>query len=186
MPTVFFISDLHLGHKRILEFSPSRKGTTIAEHDHWLKEQWNSVVKPHDLVWVLGDVAFGTEPLKILAEMNGHKNLVRGNHDKLNTQTYLKYFNNVYGLVKKYNLWLSHAPIHELSLRDRVNVHGHVHANSVRRVIPEDVFPLDSMAPRRNCIVERPLDPRYFNVSVEALDGVPISLGEINERLGLK
>lgn len=167
MPTVFFISDLHLGHKRILDFSPSRGGTTVQEHDLWIKEQWNSVVKPSDLVWVLGDVAFGTEPLKILKEMNGYKNLVRGNHDKLDTTTYLKYFNNVYGLVKKYNYWLSHAPVHEGSLRDKVNIHGHVHSNSVKKSL-EDV-----------------LDPRYFNVSVEALDGVPISLGEINRRLGV-
>lgn len=166
MSNIFFISDLHLGHKRILEFSPCRGGSTIEEHNQWLIEQWNSVVKKGDLVWVLGDVAFGTEPLKLLEKMNGYKNLVRGNHDKLDTQTYLKYFNHVYGLVKKYNFWLSHAPIHEGSLRDRVNIHGHVHSNSVK--------------------TGGQLDLRYFNVSVEALGGVPIGLGEINKRLEIK
>lgn len=148
----FFISDLHLGHKNIIKFADGhRQGTTIEEHNEWLVTQWNSVVGKADRVYVLGDVVFGAENLKYLDRMKGQKFLVRGNHDKNDIQILLKYFNNIYGLLRYKGYWLSHAPIHPSSLRDCFNVHGHVHQHS-----------LD--------------DYRYINVSVEAVQGVPISL----------
>jgi calcineurin-like phosphoesterase family protein len=162
------ISDLHLGHKRILEFSPTRQGPSLDDHNQWLINQWNKVVSDNDMVWVLGDVAFSQESLDLVRQLKGHKNLVRGNHDKLSTQTYLKYFNNVYGIFNLYHdFWLTHAPIHPNELRGKVNIHGHVHYNSIKT---ED----------------GKLDPRYFNVSVEALNGIPISLTQIREQLQLR
>lgn len=156
MSQVFFISDLHIGHKRILEFSPMRSGTTIDEHDEWLVTQWNSAVRPKDRVWVLGDVCFNIEKLNYLARMHGRKTLIRGNHDGFHAMEYLKYFDEVLGLHKQYGFWLSHAPIHVAQLRDRPNIHGHMHHHK-----------LD--------------DPRYINVSVEQINGVPISLDKIRE-----
>lgn len=161
----FFIADLHLDHKRILEFSPTRKGSSIAEHNQWLLDNWNKVVKPEDTVWVLGDVCFSQESLKLIGQLNGHKNLVRGNHDKLSTSSYLQYFNNVYGIVKLFGeFWLTHAPIHPNELREKINIHGHVHYNSIKNEQGE-------------------LDRRYVNVSVENISGIPISLTEIKRRL---
>lgn len=153
----FFISDLHLGHKAIMNFSrPWREGSDVLEHNEWIVKQWNSVVRKNDMVWVCGDVIFGQDNLWYLHRMHGHKNLVRGNHDTLSTATYLKYFNNVYGLIKVDRFWLSHAPIHPAELRGRNNIHGHVHHNSIP-------------------------DARYINVSVENLAGVPISLTRLLE-----
>lgn len=160
MSEVFFIGDLHFGHKRILEFSPERGGTNIDEHNEWIISQWNSQVAKHDTVWVLGDVAFSASALELVGRLKGHKQLVRGNHDTQSTEAYLKYFNNVFGLVKKYGFWLSHAPIHPAELRDKPNIHGHVHAKSIR-------------------LPDGSLDSRYFNVSVENINGVPIALSEI-------
>jgi calcineurin-like phosphoesterase family protein len=154
MSEVFFIGDLHLGHKNILEFSPQRGGTTIDEHNEWIIQQWNSVVRKNDMVWVLGDVAFSAAALELVNRLRGYKQLVRGNHDTQSTEAYLKYFNNVFGLVKKHGLWMSHAPIHPDELRGKRNVHGHVHLKSIQ-------------------------DERYINVSVEAVNGVPKSLSEI-------
>lgn len=164
MSNVFFISDLHLGHKRILEFSPNRGGITVDEHDEWIVTQWNSVVQKRDLVWVLGDVCFDPEKLYLLSAMKGQKYLVRGNHDKMDFRYYLNHFRDVYGLVKKYGFWLSHAPVHPIELRGKRNIHGHVHNKSV---IAEDGG----------------LDERYINVCVEALNGVPMSLDQLR---GLK
>ncbi len=154
----FFISDLHLGHKNILNFSPQRGGTTIAEHDEWIISQWNSVVNKGDTVWVLGDVAFTDDALKLIPKLNGQKMLVRGNHDTQNAKVYLQYFQNIYGLIKRHGVWLSHSPIHPAELRGRFNVHGHVHHNTIP-------------------------DPRYINVCVEALNGVPMSLEQLKTRL---
>ena len=47
-----------------------------------LIENWNSVVGPNDLVFHLGDFAFGGAEIwnKTLPRLNGHKVLILGNH----------------------------------------------------------------------------------------------------------
>lgn len=153
---IFFISDLHLGHKNIMEYSKGfRCGQTIQEHDDWLVSKWNSVVTKNDAVYVLGDVAFGHKNLERLNEMKGQKFLIRGNHDAGDLSIFSKYFQNIYGLLKYKGYWLSHAPIHPCSLRDEFNIHGHLHTHK-----------LD--------------DLRYINVCVEHSNGIPISLEAIN------
>ena len=160
--STFFISDLHLGHTNILKYEPSRQGETIDEHDDWLVEQWNSAVKgPKDLVWVLGDVCFDITKLPILSKMNGRKNLILGNHDEFNMTEYQKYFESIYGLHHRYGLLLSHAPIHNTSLRGKFNIHGHVHSRGLE-------------------------SNNHFNVCVETLNGVPAKLDEIKWMRSLK
>lgn len=90
-----FISDLHLGHKQIAEFSgPWRGGVkTMEEHEHWLIEQWNQVVSKRDVVFVLGDVCFDKEKLPLLRKLKGTKHLLIGNHDKFSAEVYKLYFN---------------------------------------------------------------------------------------------
>lgn len=162
MSKKYVISDLHLGHKKILEFSGTlRGGTTPEEHDQWIIDQWNSVVTKHDLVYVLGDVAMNAEALKLVKQLKGTKHLVRGNHDVESLQKYLEYFATVYGLhLYKGAFWMSHAPIHPQELRGRLNLHGHSHQNSI----------LDGNG--------NP-DPRYINACIEMSYGVPQSLDDL-------
>lgn len=167
MSNVFFISDLHLGHKKILEFSPMRGGTCNHSHSDWLVDQWNSVVGKRDVVWVLGDVCFDKNHLKYLKKMNGHKHLILGNHDEFSFEVYRQYFNKIHSLVKYKGFWLSHAPIHPDELRGKINIHGHVHNKTISITTPyyNDLMRSD--------------DNRYFNVCVEANLGVPVSLESI-------
>lgn len=160
----YVISDLHLGHKNILKYSgPLRGGTTSEEHDAWIIEQWNSVVRKSDLVYLLGDVAFNEEALKKVGRLKGQKLLVRGNHDVLSTNKYMPYFTNVHGLYSHRGVfWLSHAPIHPAELRGRFNIHGHVHQNSI--------------------LLDNEPDPRYINACVEMSYGIPQSLDELFEK----
>lgn len=158
---VYFISDLHLGHKNILKFSPERGGTDMQSHSEWLVSQWNSVVTKQDLVWVLGDVCFDSKHMFYLKQMHGSKHLILGNHDKFTLKEYFQYFNKVHGFMGYKKAWLSHAPVHPNSLRNKINIHGHLHQGYVRH---EDGT----------------LDRDYFNVSVEALGGVPINYNQIN------
>ena len=51
----FYISDLHFGHTNCLAFD-NRPFSTIAEHDAELIRRWNSVVRPGDIVYILGDM----------------------------------------------------------------------------------------------------------------------------------
>jgi len=169
---VFIISDLHLDHKRILDFSgTTRYGHNVHEHDEWIIAQWNSVVRKRDVVKVLGDVAFSREGLAKCARLNGTKHLTMANHDKYPVEEYMKYFKIKPGLESYKGFWLSHCPIHPCELRGKKNIHGHVHMNSVTYTKPE--FGGGYAA-----------DPDYINVCVEAVDGVPVLFDDIKEKHG--
>lgn len=164
MSTIFFISDLHLGHESVLKWARDyRDGDTIEEHDQILIDKINSTVGKRDLLYILGDVTLKSkrDNLSLLNQIPCQKFLVRGNHDTRPLNEYLKVFRDVYGVLYKKGHWLSHAPIHPKELRNRPNIHGHVHTNSIRRFFT--------------------YDQRYINVCVEALNGYPLSLDEIRD-----
>lgn len=171
---VWFTSDLHFGHKRIAEF----RKEVLSEEDNRAKIcwDWEDLVTKRDDVYILGDVAFTEETLDEVGSLPGRKFLVRGNHDELDTQTYLKYFTEVYGLKKYKEFWLSHAPIHPNELRGKINLHGHVHYESIRK--PYNLI-ID---------IKPELDTRYLNLCVENLwkMGYPslISLQQIRDIYG--
>ena len=52
---VFITSDLHFGHDKAFLYAP-RGFSTITEHDATVISNWNSVIAPEDIVYVLGDV----------------------------------------------------------------------------------------------------------------------------------
>ena len=54
------MSDTHFGHKNVIT-SDSRPFEDVAEMDEALIENWNSVVKPGDTIYHLGDFAFYSE-----------------------------------------------------------------------------------------------------------------------------
>lgn len=160
--SVYFIGDLHLGHKNIMKFG-QRDFSSIEEHDQELMDRWNSTVKRQkDLVWVLGDVAMSMESLKLLSSFTGRKVLVIGNHDRFDTQVYLKYFEKVVSFERRYHgLIMTHIPIHpnELQYRTwRFNIHGHIHDSN-----------------------KFPYDPKYINVNADQVNLTPVKLETIQE-----
>lgn len=82
MPNTFFISDTHFFNDNIIRYC-NRPFANAEEMNAALIHNWNSVVKPEDTVYHLGDFVMGrtdgVEP--ILSQLNGHIVLVRGNHD---------------------------------------------------------------------------------------------------------
>ena len=158
MSMVAFLADLHLGHRTILKHCPQRGGRTVDAHDMWVIEQMLSInPTKRTLWWVLGDVAMDITCLELLNKVPGRKRLVLGNHDRFQSQVYLKYFESVHGMVKKYDMWLTHAPLHPKELRGKPNVHGHCHVEQIE---------------------EMP----YYNVAMERLPNMrPITLEELRE-----
>lgn len=78
-------SDLHFGHKNILKFCPDTR--PFSDLNHMIEAivlEWNSLVKPTDVVFHLGDFSFlGLEATTaILKRLNGTIVFVMGNHDK--------------------------------------------------------------------------------------------------------
>ena len=79
---VWFTSDLHFWHKNICKYC-NRPYNTIEEMNQSIIDNWNSVVKEDDTVYLLGDMGFcGIEKLRVLmSQLKGHIRLVQGNHD---------------------------------------------------------------------------------------------------------
>jgi calcineurin-like phosphoesterase family protein len=161
MSKKWIISDLHLGCSRTYQWAGVlRSGSNTDEHDEWLINQINSVVKKGDLLYMVGDICMTEEAFKKLGRIKGQKILIRGNHDIYATQRYLEYFQQVHGLLKfKGTFWISHAPIHPQELRGCINIHGHLHQHLI--------------------LLDGQPDPRYVNVSVERTFGVPQSLDDL-------
>ena len=82
--TVFFTSDMHYGHVRIIELAgrPFPDVDTMNAH---MVQQWNSVVADEDTVYVLGDGWMGKleETLGLVPNLKGKIKLVPGNHDRV-------------------------------------------------------------------------------------------------------
>lgn len=79
----FFTSDPHFGHDNIIKYC-NRPFARALDMDEAIIQNWNSVVKEEDEVWVLGDMFFCSEvrAIEILNRLNGKIILQFGNHDK--------------------------------------------------------------------------------------------------------
>ena len=84
MPKTFFTSDLHFGHKNIIRFD-NRPFTSIEEMDKVLIANWNKRVSAEDTVYILGDISWYNDDktAEIFTSLNGHKILIKGNHDRV-------------------------------------------------------------------------------------------------------
>ena len=137
MSQVYFNSDLHLGHARVLEFHDYARSKamggikTIQEHDEMIYDLWNDTVKKRDTIYILGDVGFDLSRIKSLP---GTKKLLLGNHDQRKASEYLEIFDEIIGPIKYKKHWLSHFPIHESELWGRPVIHGHTHSTGDKYV----------------------------------------------------
>lgn len=77
--TVWFTSDTHFGHARIIELA-NRPFESVEHMDKEMIRLWNEVVQPNDIVYHLGDFAFA-DHTPYLEQLNGTKYLLKGNHD---------------------------------------------------------------------------------------------------------
>jgi calcineurin-like phosphoesterase family protein len=94
---IFFTSDTHFGHQNIIRYC-DRPFESVDEMNKELIKRWNDTVKPNDIVFHLGDVAFGGSGLfeEIIPQLNGQKYWILGNHDYKNIRpAYRNYFVDV-------------------------------------------------------------------------------------------
>jgi len=162
------ISDTHLFHENILKFTDKegkkiRSFSSIKEMNECILEKWNSVVKPGDIVYHLGDVFIGDSGsfLKLWPKFHGRKRLILGNHDDARFLSQGALFQKVqlWRLWKEEKLIFSHIPLHRSSIDEGnregfINVHGHIHQNS------------------------SPEGP-YKNVSCEVVDYTPVNIEDL-------
>lgn len=157
MSEVYFLGDLHAGHKNICKY----RTLFISEEEHFqhVRDAYHKVVTKRDKVFFMGDTAFTKERLFDVGTWIGHKTAILGNHclsKECTIRDYVEAFDDVQGFMKYKEFWLSHAPIHPNELRGKTNLHGHTHYAT----IPDD---------------------RYFNCSLENINYRPISLQQIRK-----
>jgi calcineurin-like phosphoesterase family protein len=144
--------------------------TSVEEMNETIIERHNTVVRPGDKVYWLGDIVMGKDRQEWMKHnwhrLGGRKRLVVGNHD--NIGELFPYFSQVMAdrtfKLATTTLILSHRPLHSAPLhrgRDdgglMVNVHGHIHRKLIQ-------------------------DPHYFNACVEHSRYTPVNIDEIIER----
>ena len=184
MPAVFLVSDTHFGHAGVCRFTRADGVTKLRpwddpqEMDEAMVKAWNERVKPTDKCYHLGDAVINRRALSTLARLNGDKVLIRGNHDIFRDDEYRQYFRELRAYHVMNGLILSHIPLHPESLgRFGCNIHGHLHANRVRK-------PRGVDARTGEILYSDEIDPRYSIVSVEQLpDFAPILFEDVLKRI---
>jgi calcineurin-like phosphoesterase family protein len=85
LPNVFFTSDYHAFHKKILQLGKGRPFASLEEHNSALADRHNAVVKPDDIVYNLGDYALSCQwdqAYKFRQRFVGIQHFLWGNHDR--------------------------------------------------------------------------------------------------------
>jgi calcineurin-like phosphoesterase family protein len=135
----YIITDLHFEHDKMQMYCnrPPDFGQKIIN-------QWEATVNPQDIVYVLGDVTWGSQgQLKtILNGLPGTKILVRGNHDRNHSNNWFIQagFAAVLEKAQVSGVVLSHFPaiLTEEDLEyGIINIHGHFHNNAPKKWEPK-------------------------------------------------
>ena len=155
---IWITSDTHFNHTNIIKYT-NRPFENTKIMDETIINNWNSVVDENDIVWHLGDFAFGDTTVdangkrrnrfdvirEYLPQLNGKINLVLGNHDRRmgkspseDIKLYMDLgFNKVYDMPVIFNDFfiLSHEPKWISNGDAYVNIFGHVHNQEMYKTI---------------------------------------------------
>lgn len=130
----FYIGDPHLFHTNIIKYDNRPFPNAAVMNDIQIRN-WNNVVSPDDDVYMVGDISWSKDSevnRAILNSLNGHKILIRGNHDGAMKAVYdcfdkvVDYLEIVDNGIK---VILFHYPIlfWNGQFHDSVHIYAHVH-----------------------------------------------------------
>ena len=159
----FFIADTHFGEAAILRYE-NRPFASVQEMDAEMIARWNDVVGSGDAVYHLGDFGADGREAETLAQLNGVKYLVKGNHDVKSNAAYRSFgFDEVYDHpILLDSFWiLSHDAVYVNTNMPYANLFGHVH----------------------NSPIIRDYSAQHFCVSVERIGYTPVLFDEIRARI---
>jgi calcineurin-like phosphoesterase family protein len=166
---IFFTSDTHFSHRKILDYeSKTRSFSSVEEMNGVLIDNWNSKITNKDIVFHLGDVSFDNEKntIDIMNQLNGKKILIRGNHDKrlLENKNVRRCFESIHYYYElnhdRKHYVLCHYPFltWDRSHYGAINLFGHLHSTYFG-------------------------NSSQLNVGVDCHDLSPISIEEIPQKL---
>lgn len=133
--TIWFSADHHFNHINIIKHC-NRNFFSVQEMDSEMLRRWNSLVKPSDQVYYLGDLTLGNyeAATSYINKMNGNIKFIEGNHDR----KWFKNLDNQFKLppifelkINKQVIVLCHYGMREWngSFRGAVHLYGHSHGN---------------------------------------------------------
>jgi calcineurin-like phosphoesterase family protein len=166
MNNIFFLSDTHFFHDNIIKCC-NRPFESCVDQDETIIKNWNSVIKKGDLVYHLGDIAWGGD-YSVLKRMNGQKIIIKGNHDKTKNlenaveNKYIETWHYQKGFMYKNDyIFMSHFP-HlrwDRCSHDSYHAFGHSHGKL------DIVF------------------GRSMDVSIDCIDFTPIHIDDFRSKL---
>ena len=180
---IFFTSDQHFGHEKVLEFD-RRPFSSTEQMETEMIARWNRKVKQDDTVYILGDFIWKSDnAAELLRRLNGKKIILKGNHDK-----WLRKEENREGLeeIKDYDeifvklkdgtrrkCILCHYPIHFYNghYRGSIMLYGHTHTTREEKLVRQYARWLNGL----NCPV------RMYNVGCMHWEYAPVTLDELLE-----
>ena len=165
---VWFTSDLHFGHERLIN---GLRKQTVEENAQLIIKNWNDVVHKKDIVYLLGDVVM-EEPKLVypyLKQLKGQIYYIGGNHDDRKVcETIAAMGIPIMGCVEYKGYICTHIPIIQSEVKFfKGNIHGHIHLATTQN--PD--------------IINNPFDPinKYYNVNTEFHNYTPVSFEQINK-----
>lgn len=185
MSKVFFISDLHFGHKYVIPFD-KRPFKDVQEMETEMIRRWNAKVSPEDHVFVIGDM-FGKVTTahagEIVHALNGKIHLIRGNHDPKG-ELFESLFEEVVASKaiqvrvrgEKQRVIMRHRmlPIFKGNDEGVVQLYGHTHASAVAKLEDEYIHFMNWFG----------IPMHSFNVGACRMNYEPKTLEEILEEAG--
>ena len=129
----WFTSDIHFRHRNIIRLC-GRPFDDVYEMDEEIIANFNSVVRPEDDLYIVGDVDFKGHADNLVARLNGRKILIEGNHDKGYDATLFDEIHQICEVIipvdgRNYRFVMCHYPFAEWPdfYKQAIHLHGHQH-----------------------------------------------------------
>ena len=191
-----YIADQHFYHNNLNSRMDKRGFSGFEEMNRYMIKQWNDHVTQKDEVYILGDISIarGKPTNEILAQLNGKKYLVEGNHDKFLGDR--DFDRSLFEWIKPYaeihdnkrNVILSHYPVFCYKGQYRTTpegnpitymLYGHVHDTHDEKLVNEFIRMTRAtkvLAARQKR--EYPIPCNMINCFCMFSDYVPLTLDE--------
>ena len=177
---VFFTSDTHFFHANVISYN-DRPFDSVKQMNQTLINNWNRMVRKGDVIFHLGDFAFGGKKHwnSILGQLNGKIYLVLGNHDMNSFKWALaERFEQValemYAIIDGQHIRLAHEPFlcYGGSDHNVWQLFGHVHSRENKN---------GPYADRLSMLL-----PLQYDVGVDNNDYTPVSFEQVREILSCR
>lgn len=181
---IWLTSDHHFHHSNIIKYC-NRPFGSVEEMNEALVANWNSVVKPDDHVYHLGDFCFGNVEKWNWClgpgRLNGHIHLILGNHDPervFRDGTFIERFDSIdyqkILIIEGWTVILNHFPFLSFSnnLDHKViGLSGHTHVGQLSSSV-ESYDKLNAM-----------YKPNQYDVGVDNNNFTPVSWAEVKNKV---